>query len=320
MAGTSATLRQASWQARAISAVLRTFKRRHTTIDRLGVAHVYVKSTRLIIRCLEPFIPYRRTGLRIHPAVGAPVPAEWITPLAAAPRHTMLFLHGGGYLMCSPHTHRTLTTFFARQLPTRVLVPHYRLAPENPFPAGLDDALACYRWLRAQGIPAREIVLAGDSAGGGLVLGMLLALRDAGEELPAAAAILSPWTDLAATGTSLITNTFSEVWFYGESVAIAAKLYLGSTPATHPLASPLYADLRGLPPLIIHASESEAVRDDSVRFAAKAHDAGVPVELKIWPGLPHVWQAFIPFLPEARQSLDEIVEFLKNPPRTMASA
>jgi acetyl esterase/lipase len=310
----SVTFRKASWQARGISAILRTFKRRHTAYERLGVARAYVKSTRLIIRCLEPFIPYRRAGLRIQRAAGAPVAAEWITPLDAVPKHTVLFLHGGGYLLCSPHTHRTLTTFFARHLPARVLVPDYRLAPENPFPAGLDDVLACYRWLRAQGTPAREIILVGDSAGGGLALGVLLALRDAGEALPAAAALMSPWTDLAATGNSLVTNTFSEVFFYGESVAIAARLYLGATPPTNPLASPLYADLPGLPPLVIHASESEGVRDDSVRFAAKARAAGVPVAFKLWPGLPHVWQAFIPFIPEARQSLDEMVAFLKNPP------
>ncbi|HVU38957.1 MAG TPA: alpha/beta hydrolase [Opitutales bacterium] len=305
---------KASWQARAISAFLRTFKRRHTLIERAGAAGLYVRATRNFVGHLARFFPYRRAGLRFHPAPGAPVPAEWIIPLDAVPKRTLLFLHGGGYLMCSPRTHRTLTTFFARQFPARVLAPAYRLAPENQFPAALDDVTACYRWLRAQGIPAKEIVLAGDSAGGGLLLGLLLRLRDAGEALPAAAACLSPWTDLAATGDSLVTNTFSEVFYYGESVAIAAKLYLGPTPSTHPLASPLYADLHGLPPLIIHASDSEGTRDDSVRFAAKARAAGVPVQFKLWPGLPHVWQAFLPFIPEARASLDEIVEFLKNPP------
>jgi acetyl esterase/lipase len=194
-----------------------------------------------------------------------------------------------------------------------VLVPDYRLAPEHLFPAGLEDALASYRWLRQQGIPAEEIVAAGDSAGGGLLLSMLLTLRDAGEALPAAVALMSPWTDLAGTGASVISNTLTDVWFYGESLPIAARLYLGGTPPTHPIASPLYADLHGLPPLIIHASDNEIVRDDSVRFAEKAKSAGVPVQLKVWPGLPHIWQAFIPFLPEARQSLDELAAFLRQP-------
>jgi len=192
------------------------------------------------------------------------------------------------------------------------LVPDYRLAPEHPFPAGLEDALACYRWLRSQGTPAGQIVLAGDSAGGGLLLSLLLTLRDAGEALPAAAVCMSPWTDLAGTGASVVSNTLSDVWFFGESLPIAARLYLGQTAPTHPIASPLYADLHGLPPLLIHASDNEVVRDDSVRFAWKAKEAGVPVDLKVWPGLPHVWQAFIPFIPEARESLNEMVAFLQR--------
>jgi epsilon-lactone hydrolase len=304
---------KASWQARAFSVVLRSWKRRHTAIDRLGGARVYVKSLRTFIRWIEPLAPHRRVGLRISTAAGAPVPAELIEPLGVRPRWTMLYLHGGGYLLCSPRTHRSLTTYFARQLPARVLVPDYRLAPEHLFPAGLEDALASYRWLRQQGIPAEEIVAAGDSAGGGLLLSMLLTLRDAGEALPAAVALMSPWTDLAGTGASVISNTLTDVWFYGESLPIAARLYLGGTPPTHPIASPLYADLHGLPPLIIHASDNEIVRDDSVRFAEKAKSAGVPVQLKVWPGLPHIWQAFIPFLPEARQSLDELAAFLRQP-------
>ncbi len=314
MAHASAPPHQASWQARALSFVLRSCKRRHTAIDRLAGAGIYVKGLRIFTRGLDPLLPHRRVGLRITRAAGAPVPAEWIEPLGAHPRLTMLYLHGGGYLLCSPRTHRTITTFFARHLPARVCVPDYRLAPEHPFPAGLEDALAAYRWLRHQGIAAEEIVAAGDSAGGGLLLSMLLTLRDAGEALPAAAALMSPWTDLAGTGASILSNTLTDVWFYGESLPIAARLYLGGQPPTHPIASPLYADLRGLPPLIIHASDHEIVRDDSVRFAAKAQAAGVPVQLKVWPGLPHIWQAFIPFLPEARQSLDEIAAFLRQSP------
>ncbi len=303
---------KASWQARGISVMLRMWKRRHTTIDRLGGARLFVKCLRTFIRCLDPLVPHRRAGLRIANAAGAPVPAEMIEPLVAPAKLTLLYLHGGGYLVCNPRTHRSLTTFFARHLPARVLVPDYRLAPEHPFPAGLDDAVACYRWLRQQGTPAEKIILAGDSAGGGLALSLLLTLRDAGETLPAAVACMSPWTDLAGTGATVVSNSLSDVWFFGESLPIGARLYLGGTPATDPLASPLYADLHGLPPMIIHASDNEIVRDDSVRFAGKARAAGVPVELKVWPGLPHVWQAFIPFIPEARESLDEMASFLQR--------
>jgi len=292
--------------------VLRTWKRRHVAIDRAGGARIFVKGLRTFIRCLDPLVPHRRVGLRITNAPGAPVPTELIEPLGAPTALTMLYLHGGGYLVCNPRTHRTLTTYFARNLPAKVLVPDYRLAPEHPFPAGLEDALACYRWLRLQGTPAENILLAGDSAGGGLALSLLLTLRDAGEALPAAVACMSPWTDLAGTGASVVSNTLSDVWFFGESLPIAARLYLGGAAPTHPIASPLYADLHGLPPLIIHASDNEIVRDDSVRFAWKAKEAGVDVSLKIWPGLPHVWQAFIPFIPEARVSLEEMVAFLRR--------
>ena len=194
-----------------------------------------------------------------------------------------------------------------------MLVPDYRLAPEHPFPAALEDALACYRWLLSRGSAAREIALAGDSAGGGLALAALLALKDAGEPLPAAAACLAPWTDLAATGDSVRSNSEADAWVYGDAVAAGAGLYLGNTPATHPLASPLYGELRGLPPLLIHVSDSELLRDDGLRLAERARRAGVPVRLRMWRDLPHVWQGFVPFIPEARESLEEIAAFLAAP-------
>jgi len=220
----------------------------------------------------------------------------------------MLYLHGGGYFACSPQTHRAITVAFA-QHGFRVYVPEYRLAPEHPFPAAVQDAMAVYRGLLSSDIPADRLVLAGDSAGGGLTLALVLSARDAGLALPAAAALFSPWTDLAGTGESLITNRRRCAMFDTVKIAPRVALYLGTTDPRHPLASPLYADLSGLPPLLIHVGSDEVLLDDSTRLAERASVAGVRVELKIWPVVPHTWQ-LAPQIPEARQSLREAADFL----------
>jgi len=291
-----------SWQSRAVTAALKSLMKH-------GAEEGQVERTRAVIRRVEPLLVLRR-GVRVLAADGAPVAAEWVLPAGTAPRRTLLYLHGGAYLFCSPRTHRGITAFLARAIPARVLVPDYRLAPEHPFPAALDDALACVRWLARSGMAAGELVVAGDSAGGGLALAAQLALRDAGEALPGRAALLSPWVDLAATGDSIRTNSDSDAWVSGDVVAPGATLYLGQTAANHPLASPLYADLKGLPPLLLHVSDSEVLLDDSTRLAERARAAGVSVTLRVWPGLPHVWQGFVPFIPEAASSLREIARFL----------
>jgi monoterpene epsilon-lactone hydrolase len=295
-----------SWQSRLITTLLqRTTKR--------GPLQARLERTRAMTRRLVPLLARPRRGIRVTAAVGAPVPCEWVESVGATPACTLVYLHGGAYLFCSPQTHRGITAFLARAIPARVLVPDYRLAPEHPFPAALDDALACVRWLRRDLGPGARIVLAGDSAGGGLALATLIALREAREPLPVGAALLAPWTDLAATGASVHLNSESDAWVDATAVVAGAKLYLGTTPATHPLASPHYADLHGLPPLLLHVSNSEVLLDDSVRLAEQARAAGVAVTLKIWEGLPHVWQGFVPFIPEARASLLEIAAFLAHP-------
>jgi acetyl esterase/lipase len=247
------------------------------------------------------------TGVRVEPGEAGAIPGEWVQGRES--RATMLYLHGGGYVACSPRTHRPIAAGFARS-GFRVFVPDYRLAPEHVFPAALEDACSAYRALRSQG--AESVVVAGDSAGGGLSLALMLTLRDAGEPLPAAAALFSPWTDLAASGGSLIENSSCCAMFYGEDIGATARLYLGDADPRHPLASPLYADLSRLPPMMIHVGQDEVLLDDSRRLAEKARAAGGHIELKIWPKVPHVWQLATSFIPEARKSIEEAAAFLMD--------
>ncbi len=240
---------------------------------------------------------------------------EWIEPAEPshpAPTRCILYLHGGGYTTMSAGGYRAVTSRLAVWSEARLFALDYRLAPEHPFPAALEDALAAWRMLRAAGTPAKRIVVAGDSAGGGLALALLVALRDAGQDLPAAAVLFSPWTDLAATGRSIVDNDASDPLFHGAWVARQARFYLADTPATNPLASPIYADLTGLPPLLIQASDSEVLLDDSRRAAANATRSGVAVTLRLWHGVPHGWQIFAPILPEAREALREAAAFVNS--------
>jgi acetyl esterase/lipase len=244
-------------------------------------------------------------GVRVTSDEAGGVHGEWLE--GDDSRATLLYLHGGGYIACSPQTHRPVAGAFAR-LGFRVFVPDYRLAPEHVFPAALEDACAVFRGLRLRAM--EPLVVAGDSAGGGLAVALMLALRDAGEQLPAGAALFSPWTDLAASGASLSGNNSSCAMFYGEDIGPIARLYLGNTDPRHPLASPLYADLANLPPLLIHVGANEVLLDDSRRLAEKARSAGVLVDLKIWAAVPHAWQLAPSLIPEARQSLQQAAEFL----------
>lgn len=256
--------------------------------------------------------PKLPAGTRIIAETLGGVPGEWVrndaTP-ADAP--VLLYLHGGGYFACSPLTHRPLTSYFAKS-GFAVFAPDYRLAPEHPFPAALDDAAAVIAALRAQGVPAARLCVAGDSAGGGLSAALLLRLRDAGEKLPAAACLFSPWTDLAGTGESLAANTRADAMLWGPGMSLGASFYAGDADLRNPLLSPLYGDLTGLPPLLIHVGAREILLDDARRFATKAGQAGVRVELRVWPVVPHVWQLAHAMVPEGRDSLRRAAEFLRE--------
>jgi monoterpene epsilon-lactone hydrolase len=269
-----------------------------------------VRDYRVARKILRPD-PYRvPSNVRVTPAHTGGVPGEWLETSASG-KDVLLYLHGGGYFGCSAESHRPITASFAMS-GFRVYAPDYRLAPENRFPAALDDAVAAYGGLLKEGCQPEQTVVGGDSAGGGLALSMLLALRDARAPLPAAAVLFSPWTDLAATGDSVRTNAYRCAMFHGPDIAFSARYYLGDMDPKNPLASPLYADLHGLPPLLIHVGEDEVLRDDSTRFAERARAASVPVELKVWPVVPHAWQLAPHRLPEAAQSLREAAAFFRE--------
>lgn len=245
--------------------------------------------------------------------VKLPVRGEWLRPLQPRRGRVLLYFHGGGFFCGSPQTHRSITSRLAGQLGCAVFSLDYRLAPEHPFPAALEDALAAWQWLLAEGYRADRIWLGGDSAGGGLALSLMLACRQRGLPLPAAALLFSPWTDLTCSGASIAENTARCAWFMPAQVRFAAALYAGPHPKDEPLLSPLFGDLTGLPPLVIHASDSELLRDDSVLLARKAQGSGVPVTLQLWHGLPHAWPNFAGLLPEADLCLAQAVATLLDP-------
>lgn len=238
------------------------------------------------------------------------IPGEWIVPPGAANDRVILYLHGGGYVMGSINTHRAMVARIARAGQARALAIDYRLAPEHPFPAAVDDATAAYRWLVAQGYKPGKIVVAGDSAGGGLALATLLALRDAGTPLPAAGVGISPWTDMEGTGDSVTTKAAKDPMVQKDGLLSMAKMYVGEQDPKAPLASPLHADLRGLPPLLLQVGEAEILLDDATRVAERAKAAGVNVDLEVWDDMMHVWHVFAKILPEGQQAIDKIGKFV----------
>jgi len=261
-------------------------------------------------RATASVAPSPPRGTAVDPVDAGGVPAEWVTAAGVSSGRVLLYLHGGAYQIGSPATLRHLVALLSGAARARALSVDYRLAPEHPFPAAIEDALAAYRWLLASGIDPALVAVAGDSAGGGLALGTLVALRDAGDPMPAGAVLLSPWTDLALTGESLRTRAAVDVMIKPDGMPETAALYLAGADPRHPYASPLYADLRGLPPLLIHVGDAEVILDDSTRLAARASEAGVEVSLEIWDDMPHVFPAFAGLLPEADQAIGRVGTWL----------
>jgi len=256
------------------------------------------------------FVP--AADLSFKPDVAGGVAVEWVTAPDSDPSRVVLYLHGGGYTIGSIASYRSYTGRLARAAQSRLLSVGYRLAPEHPFPAALDDAVSSYHWLLDQGISPSRIAVVGDSAGGGLALSMVIAIRDAGAPIPAAIVAIGPSTDLAKEGASMKERAHLDPIVTYESSTAHALRYVGPKGnLKHPLASPLYADLRGLPPLLIMVGTHEALFDDSTRFAAKAEAAGVEVQLDIWEEMIHVWPFFADILPEGRQAIDKIGDYIK---------
>jgi len=233
--------------------------------------------------------------------------AEWLS--VANPKRTVLYFHGGGYFFCGLETHRPTCAYLARTAEARVLSVDYRMAPEAVFPAAVDDAVAWWKELLRQGISPKDVVFSGDSAGGGLALACLVASRDQGLPMPAGAVLFSPWSDLSCSGETMKTLAKVDVMFNPESLPEAAALYLAGKPTNTPLASPLFADLKGLPPLMIHASTHEILLADSTRLHDRAQQQGVKSELHLKAKMPHVWPTML-MLPEARQTLKECGAFI----------
>jgi acetyl esterase/lipase len=250
-------------------------------------------------------------GFELTPVKIGDLSAEWMLPARAPKDKVILYFHGGGLVVGSIKAHRGIVAKFVKGSGIGALLFDYGLAPERPFPEGLNDSVAAYRYLLDEGIKPSNIVFMGDSGGGGLCLATLLALKDRGIALPAAAVALSPWTDLKNTGDSWTTNAEADTLCWKEAQTVFSKYYAGDNDPALPLISPLYGDLRGLPPLLLYVGSDELLLSDSTRFAEKAKAAGVGVTLKIGAGLFHCYPACAPLFPEATQAMNEICSFLK---------
>jgi epsilon-lactone hydrolase len=284
---------QGSAAARRAAAFLRSYgKPRLETLIRKG-------------RVAQQF--FERVVPQPHAPFAPEIAGDFIPAIGPRSGATLIYLHGGGYVVGSPRLFRYASKDFARA-GFDVFTPAYRLAPEHPFPAALDDVFRAYQAILDA--VSGPIVLAGDSAGGGLVVSLMLRARDAGLPLPKAAALFSPWTDLAATGKSTRENEASDALFTRRLIVMGGRMVAGAANVRDPLLSPLYADLSGLPPLIVHAGRDEALRDDSTRLVERARAVGVEAEVELWPDVPHAWQ-LMP-LPEASESRRKAIAFLRS--------
>jgi acetyl esterase/lipase len=291
--------REMSLQAELIRALLPVFIRRgrRTALD--------VPTQRERMRAYERSVPRAPVNtVTVERPLGT-VPAVRISRPASQQGRNILFLHGGAYVTGSPALYRHISWRFADTAKAQFIAIDYRLAPEHPFPAALDDALRAWRALIGEGADPKHCAIMGDSAGGGLALALALRLRDAGEALPGALVAISPWTDLAITGETAQPPA-SDPMLYSEHLAEHAAQYLAGADPRDPYASPLYGDPRGLPPTLLQVGSDEILRADSERMAQRMRDAGCTVVLEVWPRMPHVWHAFAPILPEARRAIARV--------------
>ncbi len=264
---------------------------------------------RFVTRTDQRFLRIPRGVEWAESALGT-LPARYVKPASGDSKGTILLLHGGAWCLETPNAHTALAARLALESGMDAWVPSYRLAPEHPFPAGLNDCVEAWNALLEKGVEPADVVLAGDSAGGALCLGLLAQLRDAGRGLPSCALLISPATDLASMGRSIVDNESSDSMFRLSTVMLFRHWYLGETNPTHPVASPFWGDFSGFPPLMFQVSGAEILLDNSVLAEAKARRQGVTTKISIWPGMPHDFTLF-DFLPESRKALIELAEFAK---------
>ena len=296
-----------SWQCHAVSLFLRVWIRRRPPANETELARL--ARSKMDNPKLQPRL---QKDVEVRPVAENGLKGEWVRCSNADESKTILFFHGGGYVAGSPRTYRFFISHLARATQARAFLHDYRLAPEHRFPAALDDSVAAYLWLLKEGVPPEQIVFAGDSAGGGLLLATMLALKDLDQPLPRAAVCISPWTDLACSSRSYQTNEKRDPMFYGESFRKAVPIYVGQDSPSNPLVSPIYGNLKGFPPTLIFASESEILFDDSVRLTERLKEAGAAVDLQTRDGMPHVWPVIVGLLPEAKESLVHMADFIKR--------
>lgn len=267
--------------------------------------------TRRRLHKLAHYLP-TAFGVQVTPDHIGDFKVEWLAPKNAPDDKLILYLHGGAFVMGGCEMHRQFVSHIARASGIRAVLPEYRLAPEHPFPAALDDVVSIYRSLISTGLTPDDIVLAGDSAGANLAVALLLKLRDANDPLPAAACLVCPWVDLALTGESMTTNADNDPWFRAEDIRFAASLYCNASQAMDPLASPVYADASGLPPLYIQVGGDEVLLSDSTRLFDNVKSAGGEADIEIWPGMWHVFQMFVGLMPESRKAIEKIGAYIQQ--------
>jgi monoterpene epsilon-lactone hydrolase len=270
-----------------------------------------IEQTRAGFEQMAAMLPVE-ADVKCEPVSASGVKSEWVTAPGADAGRAILYLHGGGYVIGSINTHRAMAGRLSRAAKARVLLIDYRLAPEHPHPAAVDDAVAAYRYMLDQGLKPSRIAVSGDSAGGGLTVATLVAIRDVKLPMPAAAAPISPWVDMEGIGDSMKSKAAVDPIVQKDGLLKMAQAYLGGKSPRTPLAAPLYADLSGLPPLLIHVGTAETLLDDASRLAERAKKAGVQVTYEPWENMIHVWHLFAPMLDEGQKAIERIGEFVQQ--------
>ncbi len=301
----------ASWQARLTNLFLRGFIKPSLARDEdLRPARIAAVRRRGVWCAKWLVRPVR--GTRVRPVAEDGVRGEWVVAPGAREDRAIFYVHGGAFIIGSPAIYRNLTSRLSRAAGCAVFSLRYRFAPEHPFPAALDDVLAGWRWLTSARLDASRVAAGGDSAGGNLMLAALLRLNAAAAPLPTSAFAMAPWTDLTAGGRSVTDNADADPYIPANLLHPVAAAYLQGADPRAADASPLFGRFAGFPPMLIHVAAGELLLDDAVRLTDIAKAAGVDVTLKVWPGLPHVFQLFAPFVPEGRQSLRELGMFARD--------